>query len=78
VKYTVEMGSVTMVYTPSVIKIYSDIQMLIWGGGFTHAHRMEIAKAYFRKVGYKVTGKVTLVLLILTKYSVILIIYYAY
>jgi hypothetical protein len=32
-KYAVEMGSVAMIYIPSFIKIGSDIQKLMEGGG---------------------------------------------
>jgi hypothetical protein len=35
-KYTVEMGSVTMIYIPSFIKIGSGIQKLIGGDSQTH------------------------------------------
>jgi hypothetical protein len=34
-KYTVEMGSGTMLYTPSFIKTVSAIQKMTRGGGYT-------------------------------------------
>jgi hypothetical protein len=50
-KYAVEMGSGAMIYIPSFIKIGSDIQQLMVGGGGGPPHRytdsMEIAQAYF-------------------------------
>jgi hypothetical protein len=42
-KYAVEMGSGAMIYIPSFIKIGSDIQKLIGGGGgFRHPDAREI------------------------------------
>jgi hypothetical protein len=35
-KHAVEMGSDAMMYLPSLIKIGSDIQKLMGGGGDTH------------------------------------------
>jgi hypothetical protein len=49
-KYAAEMGLVAMMYIPSFIKIGSGIQKLT-GGIHRHTDRLEIAKAYFRKVG---------------------------
>jgi hypothetical protein len=49
-KYTVEMGSDAMIYTPSFIKIGSSIQKLIWWD-YRQTDGMGIAQAYFRKVG---------------------------
>jgi hypothetical protein len=49
VKYAVDMGSVAMIYIPNFIKIGSGIQKVIWGGAYTDS--MEIAYAYFMKVG---------------------------
>jgi hypothetical protein len=34
-KYTVEMSTGAMIYIPSLIKIGSDIQKLMGGGGYT-------------------------------------------
>jgi hypothetical protein len=42
------MGSVPMMYIPSFIEIGSGIPKLIWTG---YTDRMELAQAYFRKVG---------------------------
>jgi hypothetical protein len=46
-KYAVEMGSVDMIYIPSLIKIGSGIRKLMGGGGVIHRHtdadKMEIA-----------------------------------
>jgi hypothetical protein len=41
-KYAVEMGSVSMIYIPSFIKIVSGIQKLM-GGTYRQTDRMEIA-----------------------------------
>jgi hypothetical protein len=40
-KYAVEMGSGTMIFTPSFIKIGSDIQKLM-GGGDSQAQRQHV------------------------------------
>jgi hypothetical protein len=45
-KYALEMGSGTMIYIPSFIKIGPGIQKLIWGI-HRHTDSMEIALAYF-------------------------------
>jgi hypothetical protein len=45
-KYTVEMGSGTMIYIPSFIKIGSGIQKLT-GGIHRHTDSMVISQAYF-------------------------------
>jgi hypothetical protein len=42
-KYSVEMGSVAMMYIPTYIKIGSDIQKLIEGEYMRHTDRMETA-----------------------------------
>jgi hypothetical protein len=60
-KYTVEMGSVAMIYIPSFIKIGSGIQRLM-GRIHRHTDSMEITSAYFhffkiKKVGKKLTFK---------------------
>jgi hypothetical protein len=49
-KYAVELGSGAVIYIPSFINIGSGIQTLI-GGIHRHTDGMEIAYAYFRKVG---------------------------
>jgi hypothetical protein len=41
-KYAVDMGSVSIIYIPSFIKIGSGIQKLIWGIHI-HTDRKEIA-----------------------------------
>jgi hypothetical protein len=53
-KYTVEMGSVAMIYTPTSIKIGSGNQKLI-RRIHRHTDRAEIAQAYFHfsKLGKK-------------------------
>jgi hypothetical protein len=48
-KYSIQIGSVAMIYIPSLIKICSGIQQLMWGG--RHTGSMEITEAYFRKGG---------------------------
>jgi hypothetical protein len=50
-KYAVEMGSGAMIYVPSFIKPGSGIQKLV--GIHRHKDRTEIAKAYCRKVRWK-------------------------
>jgi hypothetical protein len=49
-KYIVEIGSRVMIYIPSLIRTGSGIQKLTVGI-HRHTDSMEIAKAYFRKVG---------------------------
>jgi hypothetical protein len=57
-KYAVEMGPGAMIYTPSLTKIGSDIQNLIWG---THRHTdsMVISYAYFFQIK-RMYAKITL------------------
>jgi hypothetical protein len=48
-KYANEMGSAAMINIPSFIQTALGVQKLM-GGIQRHTDRMEIAKAYFRKV----------------------------
>jgi hypothetical protein len=41
-KYSVEMGSSTMIYIPSFIKIGSGIQKLIWGNARAHTQHSDL------------------------------------
>jgi hypothetical protein len=52
-KYAVQTGSGAMINKPSFIKTDTGIRMLIGGDSQTcrHTDNVEIAKAYFRKVG---------------------------
>jgi hypothetical protein len=50
-KYAAEMGSVVVIYIPSFIKTGSCIQKLMGGLTGIKTYRMEIACAYFRKIG---------------------------
>jgi hypothetical protein len=49
-KYAVDKGACAMIYMRNFIKIDSDIQKLI-AGIHRHTDSVEIALAYFRKVG---------------------------
>jgi hypothetical protein len=57
-KYAVEIGSISMIWIPSFIKIGSGTQNLIAG---THRHTDSMVNSYFkmfriRKIGYQGSG----------------------